>query len=316
MKNEYEQYGFVRVAAGVPNVFVGHPEDNVREMVAMAKDAAGQGVKLLWFPELGITGYTCGEAFKQEHLLDKAANGLCRFAEETKHLDLLSFVGCPWPMDDQLFNMAFGINKGRILGAQPKWYLAEGGIFYENRWFAPGERLVSTETRIGKHFIQLGRNLLYVAKDNPKYVATSEICQDGWEGLRPSAFHAVNGATLIGNLSSSPAGIGKAEFRRDMCKMHSALSYCAYLYTSSSACTKEGDSGECTTDFVNDGDVFICENGSVKAQGDSERFQTGPQLVMADIDVEFLVRERRTNPSFGQQVREFHQAYRRLEVEV
>lgn len=320
-----QELGFARIAVGVPPGYVASPEKNARAHAAMTREAAEKGVQAVGYGELGVTQYTCGQYFESDELLDQAEVAVGLYAELTKDLPILSFIGAPVRVGGQLQNMSIGICMGNILAMQPKDYLAEGGIFYEYHFFNPGTNLARPMVRFLGVRIPVCSNTLYEIVAMRNFIVSSEICQAVWTNIPPSAFHTLNGATVIFNLSSSPAAIAKADYRRDLVRMRSGSAYCAYGYASTSSCTMlhsaaadeaADNAGECTQDFVNDGDAFICENGSMAASVPEERFLSESQLIIADVDVDKLVRERRRDPSWGQQEREFRRDYYTVEVKL
>ena len=207
--------GFIKVGAATPKVRVADPAYNREQLVKAAGEAAGRGVKLLAFPELSMTAYTCGDLFGQEILVRAAREELARFAAETEALDILMFVGLPWAQDGKLYNVAAAVKGGRVLGLVPKLNLPNFGEFYEARNFEPGcEDVIDADWEGEK--IPMGSRLLFVCREMPALQVAAEICEDLWVPEPPSVRLALNGATLIVNLSASDEIIGKKEYRKNL----------------------------------------------------------------------------------------------------
>ena len=281
-------HGFVRVGTIVPKVIPQAIDYNVGQMVAMARDAAAKGVQVALFPELGITGYSCRDAFHDLAFIDNARLGLLRFVEETKGLGTVFFVGLPFPVNGTLYNVAAVVNRGKILGFVPKSFIPTYGPHEERRWFACADHLNVGMVRLQGHDgeIPMGTNILVdVESDTDASIITVgvEICEDGWHRRSPSGLQAANGALLCVNLSASPWIVGKDEYRHMIFGALSGDIIGAYAYC---ACGH----GESTDDVVVDGDAFVAQNGSILAS--SERWNRHGQIVIADIDAESLMRER------------------------
>jgi len=281
-------HGFVRVAAVVPKVIPEAVEYNVDRMVEMASDAAAKGVQVAVFPELGITGYSCRDAFLQPKTLDDARLGLLRFVEYTKDLGGVFFVGLPLPVNGMLFNVAAIVNRGKILGFVPKSFIPTYGPHEEKRWFSRASDLNVRAVRLPGYDgeIPIGIDILVDVEteaDASVITVGAEICEDGWHRRSPSGLQAANGALLCVNLSASPWIVGKDEYRHMIFGALSGDIIGAYVYA---ACGH----GESTDDTVVDGDAFVAQNGSILAS--SERWSREGQLVIADIDAESLMRER------------------------
>ena len=271
-----KEYGFIRVGAVVPELKVANPKFNVEKIVEMIKDASKKEIGVLVFPELSITGYTCADLFMQDCLLKEALGGLERIKEETKKLPLVVIVGAPLKVGNQLYNCAVLLQKGHILGAIPKTYIPNYNEFYEKRWFASSEDLLETEITLFDETVPIGTNLIFEDQELKEAVIGVEICEDLWSIVPPTTDLALNGATLLFNLSSSNEIIGKYEYRKDLVKNHSAKLISGYIYTSSGI-------NESTTDVVFSGEAMISENGSILKE--NERFQFESNLIYQDIDV-------------------------------
>ena len=310
-KTTMNTHGFVRLAAAVPPVIIADPEKNVIAMADIARQADAQGVKLLLFPELSITGYSCADLFSQTSLQKDALRALEALARQTKDLTTSLVVGLPLLVDDQLFNVAAVIWRGAILGLVPKTYIPTYKEFYEGRWFSPANRLRSKTVVVAGQHIPIGTDLIFdFSRATPNLVLGIEICEDLWMPIAPSSYYAIYGATVLANLSASDAIVSKAEYRRDLGSHQSAKCCAAYLYASCSSAGVENE-GESTHDVVYDGHVMIAENGRIISE--SKRFESVPQLIVSDVDLEHLVRERAVTTSFSQAAEENPRQMRRID---
>ncbi|MCI9547771.1 MAG: NAD(+) synthase [Oscillospiraceae bacterium] len=272
--------GFIKVAAGTPKIRVADCDYNAGQIIALMKEAAAQGVKVLALPELCVTGYTCGDLFLQSTLLDGAGRALGRILEETKELDMLTALGMPVRNNNKLYNCAVVIHKGIILGLVPKTHIPNYGEFYEARWFTPGGAVNNyVEGLCGQRPLMWGRQSFDC--NVPDLVIGVEICEDLWAAEPPSSAQAKHGATIILNLSASDEVAGKADYRRALVTGQSARCICGYVYA-------DAGEGESSTDLVFAGHNMVAENGALLAE---QRFSTG--LTVSEIDVERLVYERR-----------------------
>ena len=274
--------GFIKVAAGTPKIRVADCDYNAGQIVALMREAAERGVKVLALPELCITGYTCGDLFLQPTLLDGAERALGRILDETMELDIVTALGLPAKYQNKLYNCAAVIQKGAVLALTPKTNIPNYGEFYEARWFS-----VSTEMFDGREFqlaglpVRMAARPLVECGTVPGLVIGVEICEDLWAPVPPSIWMAAEGATLILNLSASDEVAGKADYRRSLVTGQSGRLCCAYVYA-------DAGEGESSTDLVFAGHNIIAENGAILAE---QRFSTG--LTVSEIDVERLVYERR-----------------------
>ncbi|MCI8374778.1 MAG: NAD(+) synthase [Lachnospiraceae bacterium] len=285
------KHGFVKTAAITPKIRVAQPEFNGTEIIRLAKEAAGNGAKLIVFPELCITGYTCGDLFLQQTLIRQARETLFVIADATKDLDALIFVGLPWEKQGKLYNVAAVLNRGEILGMVPKTNLPNYGEFYELRHFAPGNREAEyvwlgrgTE---GEEYVLFGTDMVFACAELPELVVAAEICEDLWVPKAPGVRHALTGATVIVNCSASDETIGKSRYRQELIGSQSARLVCGYVYANAGE-------GESTQDLVFGGENLIAENGTIL--GRSRRFQNG--ITYGDIDVHRLAGERRRMNTF------------------
>lgn len=273
--------GFLRVAAATPEVRVADVEYNVNAMKALAGEAARQGCAIVGFPELAVTAYTCGDLFRDRTLITGAEQGLCRLMEETAELDVLCAAGVPVPFRGALYNCAAVFHRGRLLGLSAKTFVPAYSEFYETRHFTPAPAEPCRLTFAGQE-TTLGGNLVYPCENVEGLTVGVEICEDLWTAESPGIRLAKGGATVLVNPSCSDEIIGKAEYRRELVKIHSGHLLAAYLYCDSGM-------GESTTDMVFAGHNLIAENGSLLAE--SQLFSAG--LTVAELDLERLSQERR-----------------------
>ena len=273
--------GYLKVAAITPNVRVADVEFNCNEICKCIEEADGKKVKLMVFPELCITGYTCQDLFFQDRLLEATKEALLKIAKHSQGVDALIFVGLPLSVDAKLYNVAAALCNGEILGIVPKTFLPNYNEFYEARHFYSGREL-DTVINIGGRAVQISRNILFECNEMPSFRVASELCEDLWVPDPPSTAHCLAGATVIANLSASNEIIGKSRYRRNLVSSQSARLVCAYLYASAGP-------GESTQDVVYSGHNIIAENGNVLCE--SERFSEN--MIVSEIDLEYLEAERR-----------------------
>ena len=280
--------GFIRAAALLPRVKVADPGYNKERICELIRQAAKQGVKIMVFPELCITGYTCGDLFYQELLLREAKKALFEIAEMTRDLDAVVFVGLPVEYQAKLYNVAAALCGGKILGLVPKTHIPTYNEFYERRHFAKGME-TPVEVRLDEtHVVPMGTRLLFSCRQMPGLVMGAEICEDLWAPDPPSIGHAMAGATVIVNLSASDETTGKDVYRKNLVSGQSARLICGYVYCSA------GD-GESTQDVVYSGHNLIAENGTVLAE--SARFVN--ESIVTELDIQRLCEERRRMSTYG-----------------
>lgn len=282
------QHGFIKVGAAVPLVSVADPIHNVNQLISLAHRAAEEGVEITVFPELCITGYTCGDLFTQQTLLQDAEEAIARFAEATKAYDNVYIIGAPIYVCGALYNCALVLQQGRILGVVPKCYIPNYGEFNERRWFSTGYNL-----RLEDNIFYAGQSVhigSYQIFHTGRYAFGVEICEDLWSVTPPSSALALQGAEIIFNLSASDEVTGKHDYLRSLIMQQSARCMAGYVYSSSGY-------GESTTDLVFAGKTFIAENGAMLVEG--ERFCFDAQLVCSEIDLDKLRMERRGNTTFA-----------------
>jgi NAD+ synthase (glutamine-hydrolysing) len=277
-------YGFFRAATASVPLRVADPAYNIGPVEAAVESAASRDVRLLVFPELCITGYSCGDLFHQETLLRAADAALESLLLKTASLDVVAVVGLPVPLDNRLFNCAAVVQSGRVLGVVPKSFLPGYGEFYEERWFSPGSAASSGSVFLAGREVPFGTDLLFRAAGNGAVKFGIEICEDLWAPLPPSGFQALAGALVLCNPSASNEVVGKHRYRSDLARLQSGRCAAAYLYAGSGV-------HESTTDLVFGGASLIAENGVLLAEG--RRFSRDTDLTLADIDLDRLANERR-----------------------
>ena len=302
-------FGYVRVAAAVPHMRVADCLYNASEIKQQITEAVREGVEVVCFPELSITGYTCADLFFTQQLQRDALTALQDVCAFTRNLPIIVLVGAPLKVDNNLYNCAFVITDGDVVGVVPKINLPNTGEFYEKRWFSSGRDVLehnvnSIRPRIPTielwgNDVPFGIDLLFTTKD---YSFGIEICEDLWSPLPASTQLAIQGAEIIFNLSSSNCVTGKHGFRQRMITQQSARVHCGYVYTSSGI-------GESTTDIVFSGSTYIAENGDMLEIG--ERFQMESSMVVSEIDVERLRIDRQRNTNF---THDKHGHYRHIQV--
>lgn len=284
------KHGFVKVAAAVPFVRVADCEYNVERIEALVLEADAKGVEIITFPELSITGYTCGDLFLRPFLNDQAEAALLRLAERTAHTSVLIIVGMPIRIQSQLFNAAVALQSGQILGAIPKTYLPNYREFQEARWFAAARDLKLAHVQIGRFQVPIGHNVLF---RSGKLTIGIEICEDMWTPYTPGTRLALYGAQIIFNLSASNELAGKNTYLRSLISGLSSQNLCGYVYASAGY-------GESSTDTVFTGKGFIAEVGKLLVE--TPRFTYEERLIISDIDVMRIDNDRLTTNSFNDSI--------------
>ena len=287
------EHGFVKAAAVTPQIKVADAVYNAEQIILGIEEAAAAGAKIIVFPELCITGYTCGDLFLQGLLLRKAQEGLLMIAGRTREIEALVFVGLPLVRENKLYNVAAILYQGEIRGFVPKANIPAYAEFYESRHFEEGNREpVEYVLKNGEEeqAVPFGTNLLFEIDAVKGLKVGCEICEDIWVADSPANSHAKAGATVIVNLSASDETVGKDEYREMLVKTSSARNIAGYVYTSAGE-------GESTQDLVFSGHNIIAENGTVLAQ--SKRFAN--QTVYGDIDISRICHERRRMSTFRQE---------------
>ena len=278
--------GFIKVAAATPDIRVADVEFNTQNIINAMEEAQKNGAKILVFPELCVTGYTCSDLFDHSVLLKASRKALLEIAENTNDKDMLVFVGAPLEVNGKLYNVAAAMNQGEIIGFTTKTFLPNYGEFYEMRQFTPGPQTVREITFEGKK-IPFGPQILFQAEGMEELVVAAEICEDVWSPVPPSIQAALEGATVIVNCSASDETIGKDTYRRALISGQSARLISGYIYANAGE-------GESTTDLVFGGHNIIAENGTILKE--SSRYVN--EIIYSEIDLQRITGERRKNTTF------------------
>lgn len=274
-------HGFLRVAAATPKIKVADCEYNGDRIIEIIEECEKKEIKVVVFPELCLTGYTCGDLFLQDTLLKTALEHLKRIANVTKDMNILSVIGLPYLRHSKLYNVAAFVKDGYILGMIPKKNIPNYSEFYEARHFTQGNEK-PLNINFDNYEIPFGTNILFQCKEMQDLIIGGEICEDLWVTVPPSSSHALAGATLIVNLSASDELTGKDSYRRELLKGQSARIVCGYIYA-------DAGEGESTTDCVYGGHNMIAENGTIIKE--SKRFTN--ELIYSELDFGKIVSERR-----------------------
>lgn len=275
--------GFIKVCSATSDIQVANPKFNAQKILEIIQEKQQEEVKLIVFPELCLTAYTCSDLFLQDILLEQALDQLFFIARETKDYDMLIAVGLPMLKDAKLYNVAAVIFKGKVIGIVPKTHIPNYSEFYEARHFCKGNEIAEyIKLEQQEEMIPFGSKILFRATNMKEFVLGVEICEDVWVPISPSAYHAKAGATVIANLSASDETTGKADYRRELIKGQSANLVCAYIYASAGE-------GESTTDLVYSGHNLILENGILLKE--SKRFEN--EQIVTEVDLQRLQSERR-----------------------
>ena len=282
------KHGLIKVASAIPALKVADTKFNLIETEKQIVSAEGQGVEIIVFPELSITGYTCQDLFQQQLLLDDAEQAVLELLDFTRQLDITVIVGAPIAVGALLLNCAVVIQQGKLLGIVAKTFLPNYSEFYEKRWFASSQDLRPQHIHFAGTRILVTPEL-QIFRTSEGATFAIEICEDVWAPTPPSNHLALAGAEIIFNLSASDELAGKHTYLKSLLAQQSARTICGYVYSSSGF-------GESTQDIVFGGNALIYENGTLIKQG--ERFKIDPQLIVSEIDIENLRGERRTNSTF------------------
>ena len=275
--------GFIRVAAAIPEVRVADCKFNVAKIIDLIEQAQQKQVEIICFPELSITGYTCGDLFFQNQLQNDAEKALTEIIIQSYSSKMIVIVGLPWRFQNQLFNVAAIIQSGKILGLVPKAHLPNSNEFYEKRWFTSGLDISTQNIVYNESLVPFGVNQLFNYENT---VFGVEICKDLWATNPPSTQHCLNGADLIFNLSASDELVGKRKYLLQLIEQQSGRCYSGYIYSSAGY-------GESSTDLVFAGNAIIAENGKIIAK--SERFSLKSQLIISEVDIDILKSEKLKN---------------------
>ncbi len=280
------KFGYIRTAAAAPKVELGNCEANAERISAFIGQAVRSRAALIVFPELSVTGYTCGDLFYQDTLLISAEKALKRIAAATKGTGTAAIVGVPVAYRDRIFNCAAVVFNGKIAGIVPKRHIPNYGEFYEGRWFSPGEGTEGLVDYAGQKGIPFGTKSLFRLGDA---LIGIEICEDLWAPLPPSTILCMAGANVIANLSASNELAGKHDYRMQLISQQSGRCMASYIYASAGF-------GESTSDLVYAGDTVIAENGRITAEG--RRFDKDGTMIFSDIDLGLLTSMRRKTGTF------------------
>lgn len=285
--------GFIRVATASPAMRVADCDFNAEQMLISVGNARKSGAQVLLFPELGVTGYTCADLFRQTTLLSSSERALGRIAAQTRDWDGIMVIGIPVPVDGRLYNCAAVIQGGQIRGFVPKSHIPGNNEYYEPRWFAPAADCPRKTVGYAGREQPIGTDLVFEVSGRPTLAIGIEICEDLWVPIPPSSLAARAGATLLLNLSASNELIGKSDYRRSLVANQSARGLCAYAYASANPC-------ESSTDMVFGGHMLIAEGGRILSE--SSRFETSGTLLFADVDTDRMVHDRENMSSFHQRL--------------
>lgn len=283
--------GFLRIGAAVPRLRVADVDFNVSSMIDIIKKARSEGVQVLVFPEMSITGYTIGDLVQQHTLLAKAEEGLMRLVEASTGYGMAVIAGLPLCVDQKIFNCAAVINSGRLLGIIPKTYLPNYKEFYEGRWFVSGDDACSDMAHIRGITVPFGSNILFSVQGLASAIIGVEICEDMWVPLAPHEYQALAGANILVNISASNEILAQADWRRTMLSSESGRCAAAFCYVSTGV-------NESSNDIIFGGHTLVAEDGTILEE--SRRLVRDPKLVISDIDIDRLVHDRLLLTSFRQ----------------
>lgn len=285
-------HGFIRVAAAIPEVMVADCVSNATHIENLMLQAEAKGVEIICFPELSMTGYSCGDLFHQQILIEEAELALGRLLQQTEKLHLVGIVGVPVVVEDKLYNTAVVFQKGIILGVIPKTYLPNYAEFSEKRWFTSSQEADSDFVFLCGQEAPFSSHVIFEGKvDNSPVRFGIEICEDLWVPSQPGSRLSMQGAHLIFNLSACDELVGISDYVKSMVIQQSARCYSGYVYVSAGY-------GESTTDTVFSGNAYITESGNLLAE--SKRFSLSEQLIVSDIDVDILKADRIRKTSFAE----------------
>ena len=279
--------GLVRVGAAVPSLALGNVKENMKRHLAMMREAKEKHVSIVTFPELSLTGYTCGDLFFQRRLLDDVTDALLALKDEMPE-GILEVVGAPLEIEGALYNCAVVLHKGEIISAVSKTFLPNNGEFYEKRWFQSGDARRDASVAIPKLKTDVCRQAIFETEDGVRFGI--ELCEDLWAPLPPSTMLSVEGAEIILNLSASNELLSKREYRQQLISQQSARCQCGYVYVSAGM-------GESSSDLVFSGHSVIASCGTVIRE--SEGYLADNYLMTADIDIDRIRADRMKQSSFA-----------------
>lgn len=279
--------GLVRVGAAVPSLALGNVKENMKRHLAMMREAKEKHVSIVTFPELSLTGYTCGDLFFQRRLLDDVTDALIALKDEMPE-GILAVVGAPLEIEGALYNCAVVLHKGEIISAVPKTFLPNNGEFYEKRWFQSGDARRDASVAIPKLKTDVCRQAIFETEDGVRFGI--ELCEDLWAPLPPSTMLSVEGAEIILNLSASNELLNKREYRQQLISQQSARCQCGYVYVSAGM-------GESSSDLVFSGHSVIASCGTIIKE--NEGYLSDDYLMTADIDIDRIRADRMKQSSFA-----------------
>ncbi len=301
------EFGLVKICAASPKLHLANVNANEIEIGPLMRQFANDGVAIAVFPELTLTGHSCGDLFFQTQLLRESERAIQSLAQLTESLDITAIVGAPLLVRQRLYNCAFVLNGGKVVGIVPKSHLPNTHEFYEKRWFAPASDLPVSEIDIGGNTVPIGADLIFEATEHSECSFGIELCEDLWVPEPPSGKLAVAGAHMIFNLSASDEVVGKTKFRRDLVKMQSARCIATYAYAGAGL-------GESTTDIVYAGECFIAQNDVMLSE--TGKFPLEGAVATAQIDLELLAHKRRTNAEFSSSREDVSANFRRVKFQL
>lgn len=304
IRGNSEKYGYCRVAAVVPRLRVGDVDYNVSQLIEEAEKAINGGARIVVFPELALTGYTCGDLLLNDALLDAVEQAIEELTMRVAFHGSMVVVGAPLRNGGHLFNCAVVIGEAQVVGVVPKTYIPNYREFYEKRWMTSALAIAESikEIKVAGEVVPFGTDLIF---DFDTAHVAIDVCEDLWAPIPPSSVAAVNGANIILNLSASNEVVGKHRFLDDLICHQSSQTLSAYVYASAGY-------GESTTDLVYAGKGIIAENGTMIAE--TERFTRDSKIALADIDLQLIEHERRVNTSYSDSVLVYGKHYRHLDV--
>lgn len=295
--------GYIRVSSAAINIHISDVNYNIKEIEKKILDLSEEGSSFIVFPELSITGYTCGDLFLNQELIERAREGLIALRNFSQNVDSVFCVGCPIAIDSNLYNCAAVIFHGKILGIVPKTHIPNYSEFYEARYFV-GYKGENTSIKIDGESIPFGTKMIFEDESCSKFKFAIEICEDVWNVIPPSSYHVQQGALMIANLSASPEVIGKYEYRQKLINATSSREIAAYIY---SACGQ----GESTQDLVYSGHNIISENGNIL----SESLPFENKSLTTDIDLDLLYNYRQRITTFHNSNSKYDTIYFNLQLE-
>ncbi len=296
VNNRFMKYGFVRIAAAIPTVKVADCYYNIEQISRLVHSAAQAGVSIVVFPELSVTGYTCGDLFAQPLLLEKAEAALADLLAATADIDTIAIVGMPIPCNGTLLNTAVALQSGQILGVVPKTHLPNYKEFYEKRWFASALQTKETEIHLCGQCVPMHSDMVFKTQETTFAI---EICEDLWAPIPPSSHLSLKGAEIIFNMSADNEAAGKHDYLLNLISQQASRCICGYAFASCGF-------GESTTDLVFAGNGIINETGTPIAGG--KRFCFDEQLIVGDVDVEKIRYDRTTNTTFAESRSAYNQS--------